>query len=755
MKRIKALTSLTVACALAVACSGPTKEEYFASAEAFAKEAKYPEAIVQYRNAIAADPQYGQARFKLAEAYVKSNNPENVPRAMGEYIRSADLMPDNIEAQMQAVQFLLLARRFEDARTRAENVIRRNPRHVEALIAKATAMAGSRDIIGGIAQIEEAIRIDPDNSESYMMLGALQISQQRLAEAEAAFKRAVEVDPKSVAAKQAMASFYWSTNRMPDAENWLKQAIALEPGNLTSQRAYTTFLISQGRAAEAEAPLKAVAEATKTTPAKLTLADYYLGQRRVDQATPILNDVATAEDGYIPARIRLAQLEYATNKQQSAHQRIKEVLAKDAKQVDALVMQAHMLLTERKVDEAQKSAEAAVAANANSAPAQNVLGDVMVVKAEPQVALRAYNEALRINPRVVAVKLKVAQLQMQQGDADAAVLATEEAVRQSRGNPAARMLRARALIARRDYNRAEEDLAALAREFPKVPQVHAQIGELQLAQNNRAAARKSFDTALALAPDGFEGIRGRVLLDLLEGKSAAARDLIDRQLAKSPNSPPALLLSASVHAAQNNQAKQEETLHKLIQIDPNNLQGFAALAALYVRQGKLDQARQRYESLGTKGASAVAAQTMVGLIYEAQNRPAEATAAYEKLLATNPESAVAANNLAWRYAEDGGNLDVALQLAQTAKRGLPDSPDVNDTLGWIYLKKDLTSQAIASFQQALQAAPVRADYKYHLGMAFAKAGQWVKAAEEFDGAIKLRPDFKEAVDARRRLAIGN
>jgi tetratricopeptide (TPR) repeat protein len=185
------------------------------------------------------------------------------------------------------------------------------------------------------------------------------------------------------------------------------------------------------------------------------------------------------------------------------------------------------------------------------------------------------------------------------------------------------------------------------------------------------------------------------------------------------------------------------------------LQGFAALAALYVRQGKLDQARQRYESLGTKGASAVAAQTMVGLIYEAQNRPAEAKVAYEKLLATNPESAVAANNLAWRYAEDGGNLDVALQLAQTAKRGLPDSPEVNDTLGWIYLKKDLTNQAIASFQQAVQGSPARADYKYHLGMAYAKAGHRVKAAEEFDGAIKLRPDFKEAADARRALAIGS
>lgn len=751
--RFKALTGLMVGLALTAACGGgPTKEEYFASAEGFAKEEKYPEAIVQYRNAIAVDAQYGEARFKLAEAYVRTND---LARAMGEYIRAADLMPENTEAQLQATRFLLLARRFEDARTRAESVLARDPKNVDAQIAKATAMAGMRDIRGGIAEVEEAIKIDPDNARSHMMLGAMQISQQRAEEAEAAFKRAVEVDPTSVEAKQALASFYWSAGKLPEAEDGLKQAVAADPNNLASQRALATFLIAQGRAVEAEAPLKTVADTTKTPAARLALADYYLGQRRLPDARPIFDELAKTDDGYIPARIRLAQLDYSTQKPEAGHKHINEVLAKDAKQVDALVMRAQMLLAERKADEALASAQAAVAANANSAAAQNALGDVLVVKAEPATALRAYNEALRINPRLVGAKLKVAQLQMQSGDTEGAVQSTEEAVRQSQGNPAARMLRARALIARRDYSRAQEDLTVLAKEFPKAPQVHAQIGELQLAQQNRVAARKSFDTALALSPDSFEGLRGRVLLDLLEGKAAQARDLVDQQLTRAPRSPQLLLLSAGVHAAQNNQAKQEEALNKLIEVDPNNLQGFAALAGLYVRQGKLDQARQRYETLSARGASAVAAKTMVGLIYEAQNRPVEAKAAYEKLLASDPDSAVAANNLAWRYAEDGGNLDVALQLAQTAKRGLPDAPEVNDTLGWIYLKKELFSQAISSFQAAGQAAPTSPDYKYHLGMAYAKAGNKVKAAEEFDAALKLKPDYKEAAAARRALAAGN
>ncbi len=749
--RVRALAALVLALALTAACGGPTKEEYFASGEAFAKEGKFPEAIVQYRNAVALDAQYGEARYKLGDAYVKTND---LPRAMGEYIRAADLMPANLEAQLQAARFLLLARRFEDAQTRTEKALAIDANNVEAQIAKATALAGqggAENFTKAISQVEEAITLDPDNARSHMILGLMQRSQEHMTEAEAAFKRAVEVAPKSVDAKQALATFYWTNNRLPEAEDWLRQSVALDPTNLASQRALATFLIVQGRAAEAEAPLKAVAEATKATPAQLALADYYLGQRRFDDARPLLNAAAAKDDGFVPAKIRLAQLDFGQERRDAAHQAIKDVLARDAKQVDALVLQTRMLLSERKPEEALASAHAAIAANPQAAAAQNILGDANVAGADPDKAMRAYNQALRLNPRIVSAKLKVAQLQMQKGDAESAVIAADDAVRQSPTNPAAKLLRARALTLRGDYARAQTDLDELTKDFPKAATVHAQMGELHLARQNRAAARRSFEQALAINPDLFEGLRGRIFVDLVDGKADQAKLLAERQLEKSPNNPQLLLLAAGVYSAMKDTARQEATLNKLVEIDPDNLQGFAALASLYVRQGKLDQARDKYEALGSRGSNTVAAKTMVGLIYEAQNRRAEATAAYEKLLEVEPEAAVAANNLAWRYAEDGGNLDVALSLAQTAKRKLPDSAEVSDTLGWIYLKKDLDVQAVTAFQDSVRLDPNTADYQYHLGMALAKTRDRARADQAFGAALKLKPDHKEAAAARQTL----
>ena len=265
-----------------------------------------------------------------------------------------------------------------------------------------------------------------------------------------------------------------------------------------------------------------------------------------------------------------------------------------------------------------------------------------------------------------------------------------------------------------------------------------------MARQNRGAARRSFEQALALDPDLFEALRGRIFSDLVDGKPDQAKLLAERQLEKSPNDPRLLLLAAGVYSAMKDTARQEATLNRLVEVDPDNLQGFAALAALYVRQGRLDQAREKYESLSTRGSNTVAAKTMVGLIYEAQNRPAEAKAAYEKLLATDPEAAVAANNLAWRYAEDGGNLDVALSLAQTAKRKLPDSPEVSDTLGWIYFKKDLPSLAVGPLQDSLRRRPDAPVVLYHLGMTYAKLGDKAKARETLEKALKLDPTLYEA-----------
>ena len=142
---------------------------------------------------------------------------------------------------------------------------------------------------------------------------------------------------------------------------------------------------------------------------------------------------------------------------------------------------------------------------------------------------------------------------------------------------------------------------------------------------------------------------------------------------------------------------------------------------------------------------------MVGLILEAQNKPGDAKAWYEKALHVDPRSPVAANNLAWMLAGEGGNLDVALRLSQTAVSRAPDEPDVNDTLGWVLYKKDLASRAVSPLLVSVKGAPRNPTYRYHLGLAYAKAGDTAQARKALGEALTLNPNFADAAEARRVL----
>ena len=78
--------------------------------------------------------------------------------------------------------------------------------------------------------------------------------------------------------------------------------------------------------------------------------------------------------------------------------------------------------------------------------------------------------------------------------------------------------------------------------------------------------------------------------------------------------------------------------------------------------------------------------------------------------------------------------------------------EVNDTLAYVYLKKDLANLAVSPLQTAIEKDPQNPTYRYRLGVAYAKMGKKDDAKRELEQALKMKPDFPEAADARKTLA---
>jgi tetratricopeptide (TPR) repeat protein len=226
-------------------------------------------------------------------------------------------------------------------------------------------------------------------------------------------------------------------------------------------------------------------------------------------------------------------------------------------------------------------------------------------------------------------------------------------------------------------------------------------------------------------------------------------------LARAPRNPGLLLVAANAQASANNAARAETLLLTAIDVDPASINAYSLLGRIYLAQKRLDAARSQFEKVAARQERPVGAVTLIGTIDMMQNRMSDAQQAFERVLKFDPKAGVAANNLAWIYLENGGSLDLALHLAQTAKAALPDAPEVNDTLGWAYYKKGMMPAAIDALRRSVELDSKNATTVYHLSLACEKGGSREEARQVMTLYLKLDPSSGRSADVRRRLqALG-
>jgi tetratricopeptide (TPR) repeat protein len=307
------------------------------------------------------------------------------------------------------------------------------------------------------------------------------------------------------------------------------------------------------------------------------------------------------------------------------------------------------------------------------------------------------------------------------------------------------------LISRGELQRAQAELDVLQTRFPESAAVHVQRGMLLGRKRQHADARREFERAIALQPESLEASAGLVALDLSLRRVDDAKARVAAMVKNPSAKTAAVMLAARTYAATGDLNTSEQLLRRVLSADPSSLAGYAALAQIYTKQGRRDAALAELETLVQRDPKSVPALTLSGMILESQGKTTDARARYERVMQVDGEAPVAANNLAWLYAEHGGDLDVALQLAHTAKRKLPETAEVNDTLGFIYYKKELPALAIPPLRASAERDPNNATYHYHLGLAYISAGDNAQAVQSLNRALSLAPDFDGAQNARTVL----
>ena len=198
------------------------------------------------------------------------------------------------------------------------------------------------------------------------------------------------------------------------------------------------------------------------------------------------------------------------------------------------------------------------------------------------------------------------------------------------------------------------------------------------------------------------------------------------------------------------------SLDKAISLEPDRSSAYYLLASAYAEQKQFDAAIEQYQTLIKKSPNLVPPHMMTAVLYELKKDTAKANQYYQKVLDINKRFAPAANNLAWNFAEHGGNLDVALGLAQRAREASPNDAVIADTLGWIYYKKGAYGSAVSLLKESNEKFMRKnPSVLYHLGLAYQKNKEKDLAKQALTQALNLGQEFPEMAEAKQALAALN
>jgi Tfp pilus assembly protein PilF len=218
-----------------------------------------------------------------------------------------------------------------------------------------------------------------------------------------------------------------------------------------------------------------------------------------------------------------------------------------------------------------------------------------------------------------------------------------------------------------------------------------------------------------------------------------------------PQNAEALVLMGSIQLAKDDPIQAAKYFDTAIKQQPKDIVGYRALADLYIRQKKIDDALGIIRAgLQQEPKSFALHLTLAGLL-EAKGEFEAAIVEYEALLKDQPGSMIVANNLASLLADhrtDKASLERANSLAVLLKNS--QVPQFKDTLGWVNYQRGDYTAASSLLETAATELPNVALVHFHLGMTYLATGQDAKASEQFKKASELAPndaELKMKIDA--------
>ncbi|MBK7392805.1 MAG: tetratricopeptide repeat protein [Chloracidobacterium sp.] len=732
-----------------VAC-GHSTASFLAKGEEYLQKRKFHDAMMQFRSAAESDSGSAGAHWGLARSY---ENLGQFNEVLDELRKTIELDNTNLEAKAKLGSYFLLVQppMISETEKLRDEILAADPKFIEGHILTATIMAAQgKPDADVIAQVNKAIDLNPQRIESYISLERMYMTREKAPEAEAAIQRGIAANPGSVTGLTEYGRFLMYAARDAEAEAQFQKAIAADGTSIDAHESIAQFYVTSRQFEKAEAAYKNLIQVQDNSPeSRLELAEFYSTTERKDEAVAVLEQIIADAPDYVLARYRVGQMYLDRKETAKVYEQLDVLLKINDADTQALMLRSRAKMQDSKPDEAVKDIEDVLKQQPSNRDALYLMAQARLALGQNDQANAFIGDIERFHPTFLKVGLLKIQAAFSAGDAQSALKLSNELIdKTSSAQPNADNtpqiildLRIKGISSRGlaylDLGKLAEakyDLQDVVRLTPRSSGAMVNLAKVFIAERNAAAALDLYEKAYAADAKNFDAISGIVNMAIQMGQTEKAHtriaSFIDANAGKGDVIAALRYLNATVFTAEKNNPAAEKELLAAIELDADYLPAYSAYASLLTSQNRTDEALAQYKKVIEKKPAAQV-YTMIGILEDGRGNTAEAEANYRKALDIAPDSAIAANNLAWLLADHSGNLDEALQLASGAVARNQNVAEYYDTLGWVYLKKGLTSPAVEQMKKAVALEESNAkktgttpkpDYRNRLAQALAKAG---------------------------------
>jgi tetratricopeptide (TPR) repeat protein len=462
--------------------------------------------------------------------------------------------------------------------------------------------------------------------------------------------------------------------------------------------------------------------------------------------------VKSAAD-FLPASLELAELDEQDKRYDDGAAAVANVLARDPTYPDAMLLSGRLWLEKGNPEKSAQILEYAKGVFPSYPQIYFELARAYLAEGATDKAATNLSVAISQDPDFVEAIMALVEIDTNRGDWAAVVGLLNPLIGKRPELLQARYYLANAYIQHNEPVAAIGVLSQISAATPKDPHPLLLSGIILLQQNALADARGQFEAALKLDPTSAPALEQLVNLDIGNRQLEDAQRRVEASLSNSPNSSELHVLLARVYLAKRELEMAGIELKKAIQLKADSVTPYFLLAEIYFTNRQDEKALEDLKQVVDRNPKAIEALMLMATIEERKKDLAGARTIYEKILALDPNFAPALNNLAYLYSDKLDNLEKAFDLAQRARKSLPNEPNVADTLGWVLFKRHQYTWGLSLLRESVAALKADPMTQYHLGMLQYMMGDEAGARASFEHALKDGSDFDGIDVLKDRLSI--